>query len=189
MTDASCGFTSDSSRTLPRVFDAAIPMPGARYQPASAAFTTETTDTSTRSRSRSSVAPARVSLISSTSGFAPNENHSGRALSSSSAPSRSFMTRPPAWFHTIQSRPMFQPAHRWFEEQVARTPDAPAVVFDGHMFTYHELEIRANRLAHRLLRVTGARETCVGVVLRRGVDHLVALLALHKAGLTLVPVS
>jgi amino acid adenylation domain-containing protein len=84
---------------------------------------------------------------------------------------------------------MFQPAHRWFEEQADRTPDAPAVVFDGQMFTYHELEIRSNRLAHRLLRVTSARETCVGVVLRRGVDHLVALLALHKAGLTLVPVS
>ncbi|HEX8107049.1 MAG TPA: amino acid adenylation domain-containing protein, partial [Kofleriaceae bacterium] len=84
---------------------------------------------------------------------------------------------------------MFQPAHRWFEEQVDRTPDAPAVVFDGQMFTYHELETRSNRLAHRLLRVTSARDTCVGVVLRRGVDHLVALLALHKAGLTLVPVS
>ncbi|HEY0195322.1 MAG TPA: amino acid adenylation domain-containing protein, partial [Kofleriaceae bacterium] len=84
---------------------------------------------------------------------------------------------------------MFQPAHHWFEEQAARTPDAPAVVFDGQRFTYRELEILSNRLAHRLLRVTGARETCVGVVLRRGVDHLVALLALHKAGLTLVPVS
>lgn len=84
---------------------------------------------------------------------------------------------------------MFQPAHRWFEEQVDRTPDAPAVVFDGQMFTYHELETRSNRLAHRLLRVTSARDTCVGVVLRRGVDHLVALLALHKAGSTLVPVS
>ena len=57
------------------------------------------------------------------------------------------------------------------------------------MFTYRELETRSNRLAHRLLRVISARDTCVGVVLRRGVDHLVALLALHKAGLTLVPVS
>ena len=84
---------------------------------------------------------------------------------------------------------MFQPAHRWFEEQVERTPDAPAVAFDGQTYTYHELETRSNRLAHRLLRVTSARDTCVGVVLRRGVDHLVALLALHKAGLTLVPVS
>jgi non-ribosomal peptide synthetase component F len=84
---------------------------------------------------------------------------------------------------------MFQPAHRWFEEQVDRTPDAPAVVFDGQMFTYHELETRSNHLAHRLLRVTSTPDTCVGVVLRRGIDHLVALLALHKAGLTLVPVS
>jgi len=84
---------------------------------------------------------------------------------------------------------MFQPAHRWFEDQADRTPDAPAVVFDGQMVTYHDLETRSNRLAHRLLRVTSARDTCVGVVLRRGVDHLIALLALHKAGLTLVPVS
>jgi len=62
-------------------------------------------------------------------------------------------------------------------------------VFEGQTFTYRELETWSNRLAHRLLRVTRARDTCVGVVLRRGVDHLVALLALHKAGLTLVPVS
>src|SRR3954462_10041287 len=84
---------------------------------------------------------------------------------------------------------MFQPAHRWFEEQVERTPDAPAVVFDGQMFTYHELETRSNRLAHRLLHVTSARETGVGVVLRRGVDHLVAWLAPHRAGWARAPVS
>jgi amino acid adenylation domain-containing protein len=77
----------------------------------------------------------------------------------------------------------------WFQEQAARTPDAPAVVFDGRAYSYGDLDRRSTRLAHALSCAGLARDACVGVRLRRGIDHLVALLAVHKAGLTLVPVS
>jgi amino acid adenylation domain-containing protein len=77
----------------------------------------------------------------------------------------------------------------WFQEQAARTPDAPAVAFDGRVYSYVDLERRSTRVALALSCAGLARDACVGVRLRRGIDHLVALLAVHKAGLTLVPVS
>ena len=40
--------------------------------------------------------------------------------------------------------------HSLFEEQVERTPNAVAVVFERQQLTYRELNERANRLAHYL---------------------------------------
>ena len=37
--------------------------------------------------------------------------------------------------------------HRWFEDQVAKSPDAVAVTFEGRNLTYGELNRRANQLA------------------------------------------
>ncbi|WP_422148175.1 AMP-binding protein, partial [Xenorhabdus bovienii] len=40
--------------------------------------------------------------------------------------------------------------HQLFEAQAAHSPDATAVVFEGQSLSYHELNHRANRLAHHL---------------------------------------
>ncbi|CAN5313221.1 hypothetical protein BH11MYX1_BH11MYX1_23530 [soil metagenome] len=83
----------------------------------------------------------------------------------------------------------FRPAHMYFDDQAARTPDAPAVVFEGTLHSYRELADRSNQLAN-FLRSRGVKaDTAVGIRMRRGVDHLVGLLGVHKAGATLVPVS
>jgi amino acid adenylation domain-containing protein len=74
-----------------------------------------------------------------------------------------------------------------FERQAARTPDATALVFGEHEISFAELNARANRLAHHL-RATGVGpETVVGSCLERGVEPVVALLAVLKAGGVYVP--
>ncbi|MFF0370051.1 amino acid adenylation domain-containing protein [Micromonospora sp. NPDC005087] len=75
------------------------------------------------------------------------------------------------------------------QEQVARTPERPAVTFGSTTLTYAQLNVRANRLARRLCRVGVGRDTTVAVSLERSADLLVALLAVLKAGGAYVPLD
>ncbi|WP_018350831.1 non-ribosomal peptide synthetase [Longispora albida] len=76
-----------------------------------------------------------------------------------------------------------------FEEQVAESPEAPAVVFDEDILSYAELNEQANRLAH-LLRARGAApEQLVGVCLERGPDLVPALLGILKSGAGYLPIE
>ncbi|MFJ8230002.1 amino acid adenylation domain-containing protein [Streptomyces sp. NPDC094448] len=76
-----------------------------------------------------------------------------------------------------------------FEAQVARTPDAVALVHEGVELTYTELNRRANRLAHRLVGLGLGPESRAGVLMRRSAELVVALLAVAKAGGAYVPLS
>ncbi|MGL4960853.1 MAG: amino acid adenylation domain-containing protein, partial [Inquilinus sp.] len=78
---------------------------------------------------------------------------------------------------------------RLFENQVARTPDANALVFEGQALSYAELNARANRLAHRLIALGGGPETLVGLCLERSVEMVVGLLAILKAGAAYLPLD
>ncbi|MDT0328087.1 non-ribosomal peptide synthetase [Nocardiopsis lambiniae] len=69
-----------------------------------------------------------------------------------------------------------------FEEHVRRDPDAVAVVFGEQRLTYAELDARANRLAHHLVEVGLSRGDTVGILLERGVELAVAVVAATKAG-------
>ncbi|MEV5008949.1 amino acid adenylation domain-containing protein [Streptomyces sp. NPDC055692] len=79
---------------------------------------------------------------------------------------------------------------RRFAEQAACTPDAVALsTDDGRELTYRELDVRANRLAHRLIALGVGRETPVAVMQQRSVELVVAILAVLKAGGAYVPLD
>jgi amino acid adenylation domain-containing protein len=80
--------------------------------------------------------------------------------------------------------------HELFEAQVERTPAATALrCADGSTLDYAELNARANRLARRLGELGVGRESRVGVLLRRGPELVVALLAVLKAGAGYLPLD
>jgi amino acid adenylation domain-containing protein len=76
-----------------------------------------------------------------------------------------------------------------FEEQVARTPSAPAVVFDQQRLSFAELNARANRIAWRLRDAGVTAGTLVGVLMEKGIDLLPALMGVVKAGGAYVPLD
>ena len=93
------------------------------------------------------------------------------------------------WNATEADIPQDKCVHELVEAQVARTPDAIAVVFDGERLTYAELNARANRLAHHL-RGLGARpDARVAICMERGLEMVVGLLAILKAGGAYVPLD
>ncbi len=76
-----------------------------------------------------------------------------------------------------------------FEAQVAKTPDAPALVFEHEVLSYADLNARANRAAHVLRDMGVTRGALVGLCLRRSPDLVVAALAILKAGGAYVPMD
>ncbi|MDR6889216.1 MULTISPECIES: non-ribosomal peptide synthetase [Variovorax] len=82
-----------------------------------------------------------------------------------------------------------QPVHRWFERQAAMHPDATAVVFGEAKLSYAELDARANKLAHRLIRLGVAPEVKVGIAVERSIEMVVGLLGILKAGGAYVPLD
>ncbi|HEV7377843.1 MAG TPA: AMP-binding protein, partial [Pyrinomonadaceae bacterium] len=79
--------------------------------------------------------------------------------------------------------------HQLFAEQVARTPDAVAVVFRDESLTYRETNERANRLARFLRRHAARPEAIVAILMERSTEMLIALLAVLKAGAAYLPLD
>ncbi len=76
-----------------------------------------------------------------------------------------------------------------FAAQVARNPDATALVFGAASVTYAELDRRSNALAWLLRRRGVGTDMPVGVAIERGTDLIVALLAVLKAGGAYLPID
>ncbi|SCX74771.1 condensation domain-containing protein, partial [Variovorax sp. EL159] len=76
-----------------------------------------------------------------------------------------------------------------FEQQVARAPDAIALVFEDTTLTYGELNARANQLAHHLIAQGVGPESLVALALPRSLEMVISLLAILKAGGAYLPLD
>ena len=93
------------------------------------------------------------------------------------------------WNDTGQESGVEVCIHRLFEQQVERTPEAIALVFEERRMPYEELNQRANKLAHHLVASGVGPELFVGLLLERSPEMIVALLAILKAGGAYVPLD
>jgi amino acid adenylation domain-containing protein len=93
------------------------------------------------------------------------------------------------WNNTTKEYPQDKCIHQLFEEQVERTPNAVAVVFEGEQLTYWELNARANKLAHYLQTLGVEPEVLVGICVDRSLEMVVGLLGILKAGGAYVPLD
>lgn len=76
-----------------------------------------------------------------------------------------------------------------FENIVRQYPQQIAVRFNEHSLSYETLNTRANQLAHYLIEQHLAPKTAVGCSLRSGIEAIIALLGILKAGATYVPLN
>ena len=72
--------------------------------------------------------------------------------------------------------------HERFEQQVARTPQAVAIVCEARTLSYADLNGRANRLAHRLRRLGVGADQLVGLRVERSVEMVIGIVGILKAG-------
>ncbi|KAI8345685.1 hypothetical protein B0O80DRAFT_420230, partial [Mortierella sp. GBAus27b] len=94
-----------------------------------------------------------------------------------------------AWNNISETYPGHLCLHQLFETQAAKTPDAIAIVHDGEVLSYSELNSRANRLAHHLIELGVRLETRVAICVDRTPGMIVGILAIMKAGGAYVPID
>ncbi|HEX4715301.1 MAG TPA: amino acid adenylation domain-containing protein, partial [Ktedonobacteraceae bacterium] len=90
---------------------------------------------------------------------------------------------------TAAAYPREQCVHQLFEQQVERTPDATALVFEDQSLTYAQLNQQANQLAHHLRSFALQPDDRVALCLERGLPMVVAMLAVLKAGAAYLPLD
>ncbi|MGR4976811.1 amino acid adenylation domain-containing protein, partial [Pseudomonas sp. LARHCG127] len=90
---------------------------------------------------------------------------------------------------TEANYPQQQTIHGLFEEQVQRTSEAVAVICGEQRLSYGDLNERANRLAHYLRKQGVQPDSRVAICVERGIDMVVGLLAILKAGGGYVPLD
>ena len=93
------------------------------------------------------------------------------------------------WNDTDADYPWQASIHELFEAQVARSPEATALICDEARITYAALNSRSNILAHHLQALGVGPEVLVGICIERSIDFVVALLAVFKAGGAYLPLD
>jgi non-ribosomal peptide synthetase component F len=90
---------------------------------------------------------------------------------------------------TARSLPATALAHDGFLAQAARAPDAPAIVTSGAVLSYGELLRRASHAAAWLRAERVGRDELVGLVMTRGPEQIIGILATMLAGAAYLPID
>ncbi|MDJ0732574.1 MAG: amino acid adenylation domain-containing protein [Nostocaceae cyanobacterium] len=93
------------------------------------------------------------------------------------------------WNHTQTKYVESLTIHGQFEAQVAKTPDAIAVICAGESLTYQQLDYKANQLANYLQQLGVGGQTLVGICLERSLEAIIGILGTLKAGGAYVPLD
>src|SRR6185369_1370353 len=93
------------------------------------------------------------------------------------------------WNKTSAEYPRDRSLHELIEDQVERTPDSVAAVYEEGRLTYEELNRRANQVGDYLRRAGVAPESVVAVAAPRSLGFLVSMLGVFKAGGTYLPLD
>ncbi|MEM8718478.1 MAG: amino acid adenylation domain-containing protein [Cyanobacteria bacterium P01_G01_bin.39] len=94
-----------------------------------------------------------------------------------------------SWQQTQADYPLDQTIPELFNQQVTKTPNATALIFEEQEYTYQELNARADALANYLINLGVKPETPVGIYLERSEKIAIAILATVKAGGVYVPLE
>ena len=93
------------------------------------------------------------------------------------------------WNATEAEYPRDRCVHELFEEQVEKTPDAVAVVYEDATLSFSELNRRANQLAHYLRELGVGPDQRMAICAERSLEMVVGLLGVLKAGGAYVPLD
>jgi len=79
--------------------------------------------------------------------------------------------------------------HELIEAQARRTPQRPALAFEGQTLTYAELERRTGALAAELARLGAGPDVLVGLLVERSLEMVIGILGILRAGAAYVPMD
>jgi len=86
------------------------------------------------------------------------------------------------WNNTALDLSPIQPLHWVFEQQVERTPEHIALIYEENSRSYRALNALANQLAHHLRKLGIQRDVPVALFMGRSIELIVVILATLKAG-------
>lgn len=91
--------------------------------------------------------------------------------------------------HTDFAFPADKTINGLFREQVERTPENTAVIYQDQRLTYRQLNARANRLARSLRENGAAADSIVAIICRRSIEMVVGIMGILKAGAAYLPID
>ncbi|MFC5044315.1 amino acid adenylation domain-containing protein [Aquimarina hainanensis] len=76
-----------------------------------------------------------------------------------------------------------------FKEQVEKTPDAIALIYEHQKLTYRELDEKSNQLANYLIAVGVEEKSFVGICISRSIEMIIGIIGILKSGNAYIPID